>query len=305
MGRTFLIANPKSTWREWLKANRRGRDLIILDPSDANLTVPGRLSLLRGDKLVESRFYGSLESARAPHVMVAGVVELLKAADEDVLIQLYAYRPTPLLRQLTLLLAHLIAPDVILLAKGTDLAANELPTGPEEVELEAGFPAMVQTAQRKAHWLKLLETCQSHEVELKDVAIDGVRLGSGRRLTREETDRLKFSDAHWAEVSGSSLFVVADSEPDQGQVARALDHLHCTRAHFAAPDAYDGLLCSFARANGVDFGMGMIQRIDFEAGVVYALNTAETPAPVRILRLGSLQINENGTELGESRPWQV
>lgn len=305
MGRTLLLGHAGASWREWLKGNRHGRDLVLLDPADANFTVPGRLNLIKGDRVIESRFYGSLDAQRAPHMLIAGAIDLLGTASEDALVLLYAYRPTPLVRQLTLSLANMIRPECVLVATGTDFPANALPIGPDEVTLEASFPPVVQTAQRKAQWLKMLEGVQPHTVDLRGVTIDGTRLGCGRRLESLELLRLGFDGALWAEVSGRGLFVVTGCEPEDEQISRALDDLNCSRAYFTAPDAYEGMLCAFSRASGEDFGYGIVQRIDFEAGIAHILNSAEAPAPVRLLRLGSLRINERGSELQETRPWQV
>ncbi len=305
MPRTLLIGHAGVSWREWLKANRKGRDLLLLDPADPNFGAPGRLTLWRGEKLLATRFFGSLDALRSPHIVAAVLAEFLSIAGEDVLIQLAPYRPTPLGHQLLLLLAAQAKADTILLANGTNAPCNAFPIGPEDVALEPAFPAMVQTAQRKAQWLKMLESCRPHEVDLRQVCIEGARLGSGQKLDPMSMMRGGIEEAHHAELIGSSLFVVSDDEPEDQEVARALDDLNASRAFFVTPSAYEGLLCSFARNNGEDFGYGMIQRIDFEAGIAHILNTAETPAPVRILRIGSLRINERGSELGETRPWQV
>jgi polynucleotide 5'-kinase involved in rRNA processing len=68
---------------------------------------------------------------------------------------------------------------------------------------------------------------------------------------------------------------------------------------------YRNLLCSFAKQSGEDFGMGILTDIDWNSMRAYAQCTAVPPAPVRILRLGSLRVDSNGHELGEVRPWQV
>ena len=88
-------------------------------------------------------------------------------------------------------------------------------------------------------------------------------------------------------------------------MARALDRFHCERMVCVAPTAYEGLLCAFAREGGEPLGMGWIERIEFEKGLVHAYCTAVAPAPVRILQLGALRIDRDGNERGELRPWQV
>jgi len=303
--RTLLLSTPETTWRDWLKDNRKGRDFICLDPSEPDQAPPGRLCLFRGDKIIAWRFYGSLDPQRAPHTMVATLAQLLPHAAEDLVVQLYAYRGTPLLRHVTMLAAQLMQPSEILVPQGAALEQSGFPVGPQEIEIEASFPAMVQNAQRKAHWMKMFENCEEHEFDLARVSVEAVRLGSGLPVTHDELSRFFKDRALHGEIAGGALFIVAHEDPDDTQIARALDHFNCSRAHIAHPEEYQGLLCSFAKSTGEDFGMGTIAEIDFAAGKVKAHSTAVAPAPVRILRIGSLRVDTAGRELGEVRPWQV
>lgn len=208
------------------------------------------------------------------------------------------------MRQVVALAAQLLAPDAIFVAEGTDLDLNGFPMGPESVTLEPAFPDTVQHAQRKALWLKTVERCVPHEVNLRQVSIQGARLGAGHPVDREMLKRVGLQAEH-AEIAGGTLLVIAEEEPDDAHVARALDVFHCGRIQFVSPQQYEGLLCSFARQDGEDFGMGFVQTIDFVSGIAHVMCDAVPPAPVRILRLGSLRIDQAGRELGEARPWQV
>lgn len=304
-GRSLLIASPAESWREWLKQHRGDRDLLRLDPADPNFDAPARLSLHRGDRVIGWRFFGSLDVSRAPHVLLAAASELLSLAGEDALVQAFAYQPSPLRHQLALMLAQLIRPEQILIGQGCLLDQSALPVGPEVVELESAFQEMVGAAQRKAQWMKLREACEPHAVPLTQVAIEGARLGSGTRLTRTEIASAGLEAALYAERIGVTLFAVVESEPDASLVSRALDAFHCQRAHFVEPRAYDNLLCSFAKPSGEDFGMGFVDEFDWNAGTIRLACTAVPPAPVRILRLGSLKVGPKGDEFGEVRPWQV
>lgn len=305
MARTLLLSTQDRTWRDWLKENRKGRDLICLDPTEPDQSPPTRLCLFRDEKVVAWRFYGSLDPQRSPHILLTALVQLLGQAAEGVVVQLWPNRGTPLIRHVTMLASQLVKPDQILVPKDADMDQAGFPVGPEEVELETAFPAMVQNAQRKAHWLKLFENCESHEFDLNRVSVEGARLGSGVPIHADDLTRFFHGKVAHGEVAGGGLFIVAREDPDDVEVARALDHFHCSRAHIAHPDEYEGLLCSFAKQHGEDFGMGNIEKIDFDRGKVLANCTAVPPAPVRILRLGALKVDTAGRELGEVRPWQV
>lgn len=297
--RTLLLGDSQVTWHEWLKLNRAGRDLICLDPNDSEQSPPGRITLRRGEKVLAWRFIGGLDPLRAPHLILAGLSELLSQAAEDAIVQLPPFHPSPLMRQVCLAAAEMCRPGEIFAAKGLAMDLSGLPVGSVHVELERSFPDLVRNAQRKAQWLKMFESCERHEVMLDEVTLEGARLGSGRRLDGESPEVLHM------EACGQTLLIVTEGQLEDRTLGTLLNHSHGSRAHVVAPNAYEGLLCSFARQSGEDFGIGMIERVDFTARVAHVLNTAVAPAPVRLLRIGGLVIGTDGNERGEIRPWQV
>jgi hypothetical protein len=305
MGRTLLIGHPGVSWRTWLKEHRGARDLVLLDPGDPAQSPPGRLCLFRGERAVWYRFYGSLSPQRYPHVLLSSLAEMLPQAGDDALIQLFPYRPSPMLRHLVMLAAQLAKPSEILVASGTPIDQGGFPVGPVEVELEAAFPPMVQAAQRKAQWLKLLEQCAEHQIRLTQVTFEGTRLGSGTRVDERELSSLGLGGALHAEVCGSTLLLVATDEPEEATVSRVLDALHASRVHILHPDDLVDLLCSFSRQDGEDFGIGIVRCVDFATGQARVVSTAVPPAPIRILRLGAIRVDGLGNETGELKPWQV
>lgn len=305
MATTLLIGNARTTWREWLRENRGQADLLCLDPIDPAQVVPGVLHLFQGDKPGLSRFYGSTDPQRSPHIIIGFLAEALRCCQADLIIQLYSYRPTPLLRQTALMVAQLAMPDRILISESTELDQMGFPVGPEEIAVEPALPPMIQLAQRKAKWIKLLEHCTRQEVDLRNVTIEGSRLGSGRRLSESERKQAGLKNALHAEAAGASLFVVIDTELEEQEISQALDFTGCSKAVITSPVAYSNLLFSFANQKGEDFATGVICGIDWRSMRASVLATAVPPAPVRLLRLGSLRIDLDGRELGELRPWQV
>ena len=303
--RTLLIGSPGTSWRAWLKEHRGEHDLIVIDPGDPDHGQLARVALFKGEKPIQSRFYGSLDPMRAPHILVAALAELLKHANKDIIVQLFPMHGGPLIRQVVIVMAQMVQPEDILVPHQATFDLDGFPVGPNEVELEQSFPETVRHAQRKANWLKLLERCTEHEIDISRISIEGARLGSGRTIKQEQLSKVGINDAFHAEVSGGSLLLIAHEEPNEQSLARALDVFHCGRVHIAHPESYDDLLCSFARESGEDFGTGIIQKIDFETKTARILCDAIAPAPVRILKLGGLRIDTAGRELGELRPWQV
>lgn len=305
MSRTLLIGHPGVSWREWLKSNRGKRPFLCLDPTDPAQGVPGRLCLFLGEKPVIGRFYGSLDPMRSPHILPSLLAQAMQLAPDDLIVQLYPYRPTPLLRQTTALLAQLLQPEEILIASGAEIDQGGFPTGPVEIVIDSAFPPVVQLAQRKAQWIRLFEACQKHTLDLRRIAVEGARLGTGIRLTADERRKAGLEKALYAERTGGTLFSVSDVDLEDSDISLALNFTGCTRAHFVAPGLYRNLLISFAKQTGDDFSMGILTDIDWQSLRAYALCDAVVPAPVRILRLGALRVDSNGNEIGEVRPWQV
>src|SRR4051794_29801480 len=114
MARTLLLSSPSFSWREWLKEHRGERDLLCLDPGDPTQSPPAKVTLFRKTKPLYSRFYGSFDAGRAPHVLVAALAQMLHLAGGDVVVQLFPARGAPLLKQVTALCAQLVRPDEVL-----------------------------------------------------------------------------------------------------------------------------------------------------------------------------------------------
>ena len=300
MGRTLLIGSPQTSWRDWHRHERGRRDLLCLDPADPEHGHLARVVLLQRDRPVFTRFYGSLDPQRAPHVLLTALARALPGLADDAVVQLFAYRATPTLRQVVQLAAELIQPAEVLAPAGLGV-----PLAAKEIELERGFTPNVQQAQRKAHWIKLREQSERHEVDLRGVAVQGARLMSGEVVSEDRRATVGLGEALHVERQGSTLFVVAAYDPEEGEVVHALDSLACSRAAFVHPEAYVGLLCSFARGAGEDFGTGFIESVDWPTLRATVSADAVPPAPVQTLRLGSLRVDPNGNELPELRPWQA
>lgn len=302
---TLLVPVRGVTWRQWLKEHRRSRDLLILDPADPDHGTPARCVLLRGDEVVAWRFVGTLEPTRNPIALFQSAAVLGSLAGPDALALLFEVRFTPVLRQLALAIAQLLKPEEIWIPDGSGLENFGWPVGPQRVGLEPAFPDVVIAAQRRSRWIEMLERCESHEVPLDRVSVEGLRLGGGLPVPIGSLHLAGVRSALHAEVFGPSLFLVAEGELDHDQIGRALDLAHATNAMVVEPSAYTGLLCSFADQAGEDFGMGMIDEVDFERRIVRLRCTAVSPAPVRMLKVGSLRIEPSGKELGETKPWSV
>jgi hypothetical protein len=265
-----------------------------LDPDEPDLGFPGRLSLIRDGKPIYTRFFGGLDPQRAPHILVAALSESLSVLRENPLILGFKYRPTPTLRQTLLMLAQLSRPEQILVPAGLEMSRHGFPVGPEDTELPAAFPPMVHHAQRKAQWLKLNESTEMHTVALRDLPTEGMRLGSGTVVHPNV-----LPGSLYLEATGTTLLAVCPDEPAPDDLSKALDLTGTTKGMVVSPEEYDGLLCAFCRDSGEEFGFGYIHTIDWSTFSANIRSTAIPPAPVRLLRVGGLRIDERGRERGE------
>ncbi|MEQ1821027.1 MAG: hypothetical protein ABL949_00795 [Fimbriimonadaceae bacterium] len=299
MGSTLLIRHSGVSFQEELKQYPK-QPHIILDPGDASHGPAARLWLLRDGKPVASRFFGSIDALRAPHLILAALSDFLKLAD-DAIVEAPVYRASPLSRQLLTLIAFLVKPDRILVAEGTEISLLGWPIGPETISAPEALPRMVLDAQRKAQWLRLLERTHKHEIPMSNLSIQGCRLGSAVPITQQ----IDTAGILHAEVCGANLLLVSTGDVDVEVMGRALDIAHAAKAIVVQPEEYKNLLCAFGRENGEEFGMGMIDEIDFEGRMIYARADAVPPVPVRILKLGSLRVDPNGREMPEGRPWHL
>ncbi len=298
MSRTLLVGHPKYSWREWVKANTAKGDLVMLDPANTDFGTPCRVCLIRAGKVIAWRLTGAIDPQRNPLAWMNAAYFLLSQAEGSFTVLFPAMRLSPVLRQMMLGMAQNISADRIIVPAGSRFEHQPWPIGAEVEELPEAFPVMVQEAQRRARWLELFERSTEHEVDLAKVGIEGARMGSGWRLKHAD-----FSD--WGEVSGGVLHVITDRELEEDEIARAMNLTHSNRLSMVRPEAYEGLVCSFGRQEGEDFGMGIIQRFDPEQNVMTIQADAVAPAPVHLLRIGQERVDSSGRETGPVGLWAV
>lgn len=292
MPRTLLVGHRGFNWHPWLKDV--DSDVLVADPRDANHGPPGRVTLARAGRNLEWAFVGTLDPARNPIRLLAASSQM--AQRDDIHVQMFAVENSPVCRQLARALAETVSPDRILVPAGSGLHLLGWPIGPEEAEIPESLPALVLEAQRRARWLEFVESATEHAVDLNVVAVDGARLGSGDRVHLPGW-------TGWAEVTSHTLHLVGDEPPVEAKNLSWLDMTHTSKVSHLTPAAYEGLVCALSHSDGEDFGLGIVQRFDPVRGLLTVLSNAVAPAPVRLLRLGSLRVEPSGRELGESKPW--
>ncbi len=300
MPATLLVTDPRWTWRDWLKQNLADRDYVCLDVADADHGPAGRVFLLRNGKVRDWRLVGSVYANRNPVDLLVSAQRLISEAENPV-ISTFEMRESPVLRQMALAIAEVAGASEILVPEGSSFVHEPWPVAATPTQIKEDLPSAAVLAHRRSRWLEMLESCSRHTLELDHIGLYGVRLGSGRRLHGAPFDSLGLQ----VEVYGQTLLVVTDHEPGEDAASDALNLAHATKLHLVSPEAYNGLVCSFVRGDGEDFGIGVVEQIDFEKRTASFLNTAVAPAPVRLVRIGSTRIDDTGKETGETKPWAV
>ncbi|RYG39503.1 hypothetical protein EON81_00690 [bacterium] len=289
--RTLLVGTATSSWKEWLREHLGDEDLILIHPADASHGFPARYVRLREGKVRDARFFGSLDPLRAPHVTV-GTIARFSRNVSDALLLLGDLGRSPLARQTFEAVLDAYGPQKILAPVGGH------PWCPaEEMELASSPAPAVHHAQRRAHWIDLLERSQRHELTTVGLRFEGTRLGTGEPLAIE--------GAIHAEKIGSTLYAIVEGEFDERAISIALDRTGANKAHFVQPETFRGLLCGLVRENGEEAGVGIIESFDLAGGTVVVRSPAVPPLPVAMLRIGALRLDREGNEVGELRPWAV
>lgn len=301
--KTVLVGSAAFRWSDWITEEIGRRYLLILDPADTHFGPAGRVVLVRNGEVIAWRFIGSLQTTRQPLWVLRGAVELLSLCDQDVVILMPTSSRSPIARHAFQTLLSVVAPDEILVAKGDDVDSEGWAIGPQLVELPVALPTMVQAAQRRGRWIGLQEDASLHEVLLEKVSIQGVRLGSGKRVLLPNETLL--SPLKWAEAADGTLYVVSDAPPEEPTLNRALQFAHLHRVHAAANQDFEHLLCCMCRQNGEPLGMGMIERAEFDKGRFVVRAQVSPGSNARIVMIGSLKVDTEGKELGEIKPWSI
>lgn len=292
----LLVADGKSTWRDYVKPHRGS--MMILDPSDANHGAPARISYLNAGKVLDWSFVGSTDAARNPLAILVACTKFLKKADDEAIVLLFPVKNTPLHRQLALKVAQMLPLSEVLIPLESGLEYIPWPLGAESIELPEEYPTMVIEAQRRARWLELMENSYDHFVPLNQIATEGCRLGSGKRVKLDGW-------VGWAEVSGDTLLLIGYEDPSEEKIAQFMDYAHARKVSVVDPSRYEGLICAFSSQEGEDFGMGIIESFDPTSAIMKIKCNAVVPAPLRILRLGQLRVDSGGKELPLLPMWSL
>lgn len=303
MGGNLLIVNSSASAFEWIEEHSQSSAVILLDLKSSSFGEPTAARLVVNRKSAAWHFVGTLEPIKAPHVVLLGLCKFLSLEPEASVV-LPSLTGSPLGRQVLHQVASLVQPHRILMEDAKLVESRGWPVGPEHMDTAQKVPDLVFIAQRRARWLKLLEESTTHELPLDDISIEGARLGAGRPVN-EGVLRSSGLQILYAEASGNTLLVIAHEPIEEHLLSRLLDLTHCLKAVVLKPSDYENLVCAFCRQSGEEFAFGIVREIDFTRRILHVQSNAVPPAPVRIVKLGMLRVDESGKEEPEIKPWQL
>ncbi|MCW5937670.1 MAG: hypothetical protein KIT11_10245 [Fimbriimonadaceae bacterium] len=288
----------RSRGLDWPQETKDRPARLCLDPSDADHGPPARCFAWLEGGVRDWRLIGGLDPRSDPVALLEAAVELAGALPPDAIVLSFPVRETPFHRHLALSVARALRASRVIVPEGSPMARWPWPVGAEEVEMPDQYPVVVREAQRRARWLELFERSTLQEVDLGQVRVVGARLGSGERFRSPDF-------AGYLEKCGETLLVVDDADLDDGLVGRLCAQAGAGKLVHTKASEYEGLVCSFARESGEDFGMGVVRSFEPARNRMVVLCDAIAPAPVRALKLGTLRVWSDGREVSELVPWSV
>lgn len=135
-------------------------------------------------------------------------------------------------------------------------------------------------------------------------ALRGAWLLQGARLPAQElaqlSKALRIKVLHGERQGAQALLITAQRpEPRAVQTARSL--LQAEHIHFRSPHRFDDLLCGLLNGSGDLLQLAILRHVDFEAGALRLLTPAPRAQGGRILHLGRVLLQPDGSELGVLR----
>jgi|GEM_PF-652774 len=292
-------------------AESLGAWLLNLDPADQDPLPPCAVTLRRPDGALDGTYFvGSLSLIHDPLASQnAAWCAVERVGGEPLVAAMPIQAVTPVsvhtLRMITLALRPSRYVRVGEIAVEHILAAQEVE---EHSASQDRLGARAERPKRKAWWTEYLARCSDHEVPLSEVRVRGARLGAGLRLSPSDVAdirRIGVEGAVYAEVCGSTLFILTDEAHGGDHALEAADTFGCQTAHLTAATSLRGLVVAAENAAGRVFAVGRLREFDSARLTFHVSAPVEPPMPIETLLLGRIRIGEDGDELGVLKPWQV
>lgn len=166
----------------------------------------------------------------------------------------------------------------------------------------------LRAMRRAARFFEHFQKAETHTLPLESLAFWGTYLGGGEPV---EWAHLRFASeslriaCHYGEVIGDILYLIASGSPHARGLSLVEEHFRVRRVVTAAPERFANLVAGLVDGEGRMAQIGLIKSIDFKKRMISIFTPLRNPDRIRQVRLGTLRVRENGTQIGVLRPGEI
>ncbi len=177
-------------------------------------------------------------------------------------------------------------------------------------------PPSFRTQRRIMRFAAYFDAAVQHTYELDQVALVGTWLNGG---TPVAAHLLKFLNqslnesqgqgirVYHAEMAGRHLGMMVSRPvaPDAPGIGTAQGQLRAQSVSITVAPRLRHLLLGLEGGNGKLLGLGLLEAIDFRRRTLGVLTPVRASGAARVIRMGSLRVAPNGSEVGMLRPNEI
>ncbi len=159
---------------------------------------------------------------------------------------------------------------------------------------------------REERFREYFASASRHDLASKGLRFSRLWLGTGRRVSQEDMTVLGVSLQTmplYAEAAGEEGLVFVRGAYSRAALYQVRNALQVSDVHVIDVEQLRGTLLGLHDHDGDFLGLGILQDFDPEGGRLQVLSPFQDSGRIRMVAFGSLRLEVNGKELGES-PWR-
>ncbi|MDI6827560.1 MAG: Clp1/GlmU family protein [Armatimonadota bacterium] len=162
--------------------------------------------------------------------------------------------------------------------------------------------------RRAAKFNEYFRSGQACELNLKDVGTFGTWLSTGVPL---EPRYLKFAsgalgaDVIHGEMVGRTVYLVTEHDYNRKGIEEIQEAFATSSVVVTPASRFTNLLVGLSDKHLELLALGIVNDIDFKAGVIRIFTPLRSISPVCAIRFGVLKLRADGTEIGRIRPGEI
>ncbi len=179
------------------------------------------------------------------------------------------------------------------------IAIHRLPVSPHVIPR----PFQFRRTYRAQRFSEYFQGSSSLELSLREVALQGTWIGSGRVLDRSELSGLERelkTPVLAAEQAQDDAFLLVQGEPSPDGMPLVRSRLGVSALKVLGIESLHGLLLGLADEENDLLAIGLLQQLDPASGRLVCLTPWNESTKVKVVHFGSLRLEPSGAELGEA-----